>query len=280
MALITRAQWKARPSSGSLNAISSHPKGTAVHWEGPKMGIFSHSQCYAKVRFIQNFHMDTRGWSDIAYNFIACPHGHVFEGRGLKYGSAANGNTQDNHDYYAVCALVGQGDPQPGGLDDAIAEGVAICQTKAGDEVTGHRDHFNTACPGDDIYGKLKAGRYGKGNTSAASAIPAALEKPKPAPKPKPKPKSTAPKFPLKAGWYFGPKSGPAESVSGYFSHRADLKRWQAQMAKRGWSIDVDGLYGPNTEKIARQFQDEKGLSVDGLIGAETWAAAWKEPVT
>ena len=98
--------------------------------------------------------------------------------------------------------------------------------------------------------------------------------------KPAPKPAAKAPKFPLPKGHYFGPKSGPASSVSGYYSHRADLKKWQAQMRKRGWSITADGLYGPATAKVARQFQKEKGLGVDGLIGAKTWAAAWTEKVT
>lgn len=91
---------------------------------------------------------------------------------------------------------------------------------------------------------------------------------------------SKAPAFPLPKGSYFGPKSGPKASVSGYYSHRADLKKWQARMAARGWRITADGLYGPATAKVARQFQSEKGLAVDGLIGAATWAAAWKSPVT
>lgn len=89
-----------------------------------------------------------------------------------------------------------------------------------------------------------------------------------------------APPFPLPAGSYFGPKSGPKASVSGYFSHRSDLARWQQRMKDRGWAIGVDGLYGPQTERIARAFQAEKGLVVDGAIGPITWAAAWTAPVT
>lgn len=94
------------------------------------------------------------------------------------------------------------------------------------------------------------------------------------------KPSGTAAKFPLKAGSYFGPKSGGAESVSGYYSHRADLKRFQQKMKTRGWKIDVDGLYGPNTAKVVKQFQKEKGLTVDGLVGKKTWDAAWSAPIT
>jgi hypothetical protein len=91
---------------------------------------------------------------------------------------------------------------------------------------------------------------------------------------------ASAPAFPLPRGSYFGPRSGPAKSVSGYVSHRADLKRWQQRMKDRGWTISVDGLYGKTTASVAKAFQRQKGLSPDGLIGASTWAAAWTSPVT
>lgn len=89
-----------------------------------------------------------------------------------------------------------------------------------------------------------------------------------------------APPFPLPAGAYFGPKSGPKRSVSGYYSHREDLRRWQLQMRARGWQIEPDGLYGRQTGNVAAAFQAEKGLTVDRLIGPATWAAAWTAPVT
>ena len=99
----------------------------------------------------------------------------------------------------------------------------------------------------------------------------------------KPKPATPkAPKFPLPKGHYFGPRSGPNRSVSGYHGNREHLRTWQRQMLKRGWSGlgAADGLYGAKTKRVAQQFQREKGLAVDGLIGAATWAAAWSEPVT
>lgn len=102
-----------------------------------------------------------------------------------------------------------------------------------------------------------------------------------PAPKPTPAPVTpapVAPKFPLPAGSYFGPKSGPANSVSGYYSHNADLKVWQTQMNTRGWhpNLTVDGLYGDKTAIAARFIQQKFGVSQDGLIGPTTWALAWK----
>lgn len=101
-----------------------------------------------------------------------------------------------------------------------------------------------------------------------------------------PKPGGPAPAFPLPAGYYYGPASGPTESVSGQYppyggpNGAAGLKQWQSQMAARGWTISADGFYGNQTAGVARQFQAEKGLGVDGLIGKDTWAAAWNAPVT
>lgn len=59
-----------------------------------------------------------------------------------------------------------------------------------------------------------------------------------------------------------------------------DVRRWQSQMAKRGWRLAVDGVYGERSEEVCRSFQQERGLAVDGSVGAETWRAAWTAPVT
>jgi hypothetical protein len=113
-------------------------------------------------------------------------------------------------------------------------------------------------------------------SASPAAAAPAA----KPAPVRPARPGVQAPPYPLPRGYYFGPKDGPKASVSGFYSHASDLSRWQQQMRNRGWDIGVDGRYGDQTAAIARKFQSEKGLGVDGLIGPATWAAAWTAPVT
>jgi peptidoglycan hydrolase-like protein with peptidoglycan-binding domain len=51
-------------------------------------------------------------------------------------------------------------------------------------------------------------------------------------------------------------------------------------MAHRGWVITVDGDYGSQSQSVCRKFQQEKGLSADGLVGPKTWQASWAEPVT
>lgn len=59
-----------------------------------------------------------------------------------------------------------------------------------------------------------------------------------------------------------------------------NLKVWQTQMARRGWDITADGVYGPATREVVIEFQTEKNLGADGEIGPITWAAAWNLPVT
>jgi len=37
----------------------------------------------------------------------------------------------------------------------------------------------------------------------------------------------------------------------------------------------VDGKFGPQTESAVKEFQDWWPLTVDGIVGQETWAALW-----
>jgi len=197
MKFVSRAQWGARSASTSTNIT---PDGVAVHWEGPHIGSFPHSSCAALVRGIQAFHMDTRGWADLAYSAIGCPHGYVFEGRGPGHRTAANGTDDGNQRFYAVCFLGGEGDeftlaaglPAPGRHDDALAtvldhillnpvvpvsplgrlavdDGSArqaindAIEWLGGGEICGHRDITATECPGDEIYDWVHSGHPSPG---------------------------------------------------------------------------------------------------------------------
>ena len=159
MKLIPRLVWGARYAKGTT-AIGA-TKGVTLHWEGPRMGTFGHDRCAEKVRGIERFHSVDRGWSGIAYNFVVCPHGYVFEGRGIGVRSAANGNTQTNADWYAVCYLGGEGDGFTDDGKQGMADAVRYLRANgAGRAVNGHRDHEATACPGDEIYRWLRSTNF------------------------------------------------------------------------------------------------------------------------
>ena len=53
-----------------------------------------------------------------------------------------------------------------------------------------------------------------------------------------------------------------------------DVRTWQRWMRSRGWRLLVDGIYGPQSERTAREFQRRQGLVVDGLVGPNTWSAS------
>jgi len=71
----------------------------------------------------------------------------------------------------------------------------------------------------------------------------------------------------------------PGTLLANYIEGHGTLT-WQLRMAQRGWSILCDDKYGSQSEQVCRQFQAEKGLDVDGVVGPITWSAAWTAPVT
>jgi hypothetical protein len=162
--LVLRDQWGARPwkePNGSI-PYAGPRAGVKVHYLGTQYQFGSHDTCPAYVRKVQAEHMDGKGWSDIGYSFCVCEHGFVFEGRGLNRRNSANGDVPLNEAHYAVCALLGSSgstDPtseQLQGLRDAIE----YCQQHgpAGPEIRGHRDGYQTDCPGGPLYAWVQAG--------------------------------------------------------------------------------------------------------------------------
>ncbi|CAN5565821.1 hypothetical protein BH24ACT5_BH24ACT5_29330 [soil metagenome] len=52
----------------------------------------------------------------------------------------------------------------------------------------------------------------------------------------------------------------------------------QVLLSEAGYSVDIDGYFGPGTLRAVRQFQTDRGLEVDGLVGPNTWAALFGTP--
>lgn len=52
------------------------------------------------------------------------------------------------------------------------------------------------------------------------------------------------------------------------------VKSIQTKLKKLGYSVGpLDGIFGPITESAAKAFQDNCDLSIDGIIGPQTWQA-------
>lgn len=52
-----------------------------------------------------------------------------------------------------------------------------------------------------------------------------------------------------------------------------NVKILQGALNGRGYALVPDGVFGPRTEAAVRQFQSDRGLIVDGIVGPQTWTA-------
>lgn len=174
----SRATWNAdpplcNPGYCPTTHIAVHHSANAADFTST-----SWSQCAANVKAIQSYHMYTRGWCDIGYHYLVCPHGDIFEGR------AGGDDVRGAHDGYncgsmGVC-LLGYFHPPPDQVPtaaswDSLAELAAWkCDQQGIDplgsswyagyggvvqNLYGHRDVSATACPGDNAYAGLPAWR-------------------------------------------------------------------------------------------------------------------------
>lgn len=236
------------PPSASADQLTT--KGVKVHYEGTHVSNASHAECVAEVKAIRRAHLanTAEGYSDIAYNLLVCKHGYVFEGRGKRKRTGANGNQDLNKAHYAICALLGNsGDTEPSTeMLEGIRWGISYLRGYgAGREIKGHRDGFATACPGDPLYRLVKSG----------GLEPDGSTPPKPSPIYAPFPGSTyfrlgkesdlilaMGKALVRAG-YTGYSVGPSRKFE-----RGDIKAYAWWQRKLGYSgTDADGYPGKSS---------------------------------
>ncbi|MFJ6572112.1 N-acetylmuramoyl-L-alanine amidase [Streptomyces sp. NPDC091292] len=270
MKLVTRAQlgWPASQAPAQAGT-----KGVKVHYEGSPVStelLKDHDACVAEVKAIRAAHLANKkeNYSDIAYNYLACPHGYLFEGRGTGRRTGANGDQALNRGHYAICALVGSaGLTQPtDAMLSAVRDGIELLRRNgAGDEIKGHRDGYATSCPGEALYAWVRKGA--------------------------PRPNATAP-APAGGGTKPSagtPSAGTKTSVSlarlataarrdpglkqGASTYPADVRPVEAALRAEGLlagSYATDGSFGSVTVRAYAQWQRRlgyTGAAADGIPG-------------
>jgi predicted chitinase len=58
-------------------------------------------------------------------------------------------------------------------------------------------------------------------------------------------------------------------------SNGPDVRDMQQRLSDLGYSLDVDGNFGPGTATAVTQFQQANGLGSDGIVDPNTWKALW-----
>lgn len=177
------------------------------------------------------------------------------------------GSTGDGGHGHGLFQLDDRWHTIPSGFDRNIAQQASIAAKMLSDLIGRH-----------GLHGALNA--YNSGQTSDAGTTghnygPDVLERLAylvSHESPDPKPDS--------GGTVYGPAYPGRVLSQPPIMNGTDVEQWQAMMAKRGWTITVDGSYGPNSESVCRKFQSEKHLAVDGMVGPQTWETARTVPVS
>ncbi len=237
MKLVSRTKWGARKATPPTN-ITPQYGGIAIHYIGGKGKITpkSHLKCASIVRGIQQYHMSNNGWADIAYSFLVCQHGYVFEGRGIGRRTAANGTTSGNQNFYAVCGLVNDADSPTDSMKNGIKDACVYLRQRgnAGKRIVGHKNLITTSCPGP-IYKWILDGSFQGKKGSPGNRYPGIL----------------------KVG-----SKGPS------------VKKLQQQLILKKYSLPkygADGDFGNETQSAVKSFQRDAKILVDGIVGRRTW---------
>ncbi|MFF9279499.1 peptidoglycan recognition protein family protein [Streptomyces griseosporeus] len=268
MKLVTRAQlgW---PASAAPTQTST--RGVKVHYEGTEVStklLTDHAACIAEWKAIRASHLANKkeNYSDIAYNYGACPHGYLLEGRGIGKRTGANGNQELNQAHYAIVGLVGsEGLTEPtDAMLSAIRDGIDLLrQHGAGTEIKGHCDGYATTCPGAALYAWVQ-----KGAPRPASAPAAGGSTPA---KPKPKPKVSL------AHIVYAARHDPP-AAQGHTSYKAEVLTVERALKAEGLLPGeyVDGSFGTKTVTAYARWQRSPagggftGAAADGIPGMKS----------
>lgn len=172
---LPRSEWAARASRGATALLASQVDGDVLHWPGmtkpiDATGDIGKRRIASALRGWQNYHMDVRGWSDIAYQIAVDQAGRAWTLRGLNIRSGANGNADVNLRYGAVLLVLAPGE-KPSTAMVATTKAVLADFKKrfagARAKPYGHRDvrPAGTDCPGPLAYAAIQAGTFTPGPT-------------------------------------------------------------------------------------------------------------------
>lgn len=166
---LPRSAWGAREPNGRNALVRSEVDGDVLHWPGMSSRIDAAGDIGARrvasaLRGWQNYHMDDRGWSDIAYQFAIDQAGRAWTLRGHNIRSAANGDQDVNSRYGAILLVLGPGE-EPSAAMKATVRGVIADFRKWFPAGTAIRPHSavrpaGTDCPGDRARAAISRGDF------------------------------------------------------------------------------------------------------------------------
>lgn len=250
--VITDDEWGARPPKEW--PPETRPKYIVIHHtdtpnspDDISKGSLEGAKRFA--RSIQNTHMDEFGWVDSGHNFLNTTGGFLLEGRhgslakikqGLCVRSAHAGSQEGNQspgiENEGRFMTYQMSEKQWNSLVDLC---VSICDSCniSPDNIKGHRDFSSTDCPGDWLYKQL-------------------------------------PRLRSSVRQQLAQRGKGDEEVLRVGSSSPRVQQLQQLLKAKGFNPGpLDGTFGSGTETAVIAFQKSLALTVDGVVGKDTWAA-------
>lgn len=112
-------------------------------------------ECVRAVRDIQDYHIETKGWDDIGYNFLIGGDGSVYVGRGWDYKGAHSRIFNQRSICIAFIGSYFKHSPPQRSLNAAqqlMQEGVEMNKLSKDYRLYGHRQLIPTISPGNRLY--------------------------------------------------------------------------------------------------------------------------------
>ncbi|KAH9375600.1 hypothetical protein HPB48_013816 [Haemaphysalis longicornis] len=153
---VTRQEWGARPPRDPPKRLRVQPVRLLFVHHTTEDECLDFASCSAKMRYWQDFHMDTRGWDDLGYSFLIGGDGRVYVSRGW---DRSGRHTFGYNDVALAVSFMGDFSrrlPSRAALWSLyrlIQCGLAQGKIHPSFTLHGHRDsNCGTTCPGDALY--------------------------------------------------------------------------------------------------------------------------------
>lgn len=163
-----RDDWGAAPATGGPGQLTpSRVEGVVIHWpgSGETDSFDNDAEVAAALRGWQRFHQKDRGWSDIAYQRAFSQDGDVWELRGLRTQSGANGNADLNERYGAFLLVLVAGEEPSAAMKASVRASITEFRRIYGDDAAKILPHSavrpdGTDCPGPRTRQAIARGEF------------------------------------------------------------------------------------------------------------------------
>jgi len=248
MKYITRDEWGAIDTGKRLKGFWRRVQGIVIHHTtGPS------DRPWWRLKGHDRYHVHTKGWDSIAYNWLVGETGEIFEGRGWKRGAATRGWNSKT----ISVAYIGDSDD---GLTergkDSILTAVGATRERYGDHlwVKCHKDFSQTTCPGETLTEWVNAGMVAE-----------------------------QPHTNTMVDWAGILRYITETGLTHVIDHpikRGSTGKWVSIAQQRlndriNAGLKVDGIYGKKSVAACKRFQSQFAIEVNGIVDADTWKVLW-----